>query len=158
MAKHKFLFVDGWTTRQKAWPKHSWTWDKWANWQGTKSEADWACHICDSYEKGKTDTYEGNYGSEKYCRECGGHKGVTNHMTMAERWQKIAANTFLPREEAKAERVRRKENSDTGTASGVVRRWGRVDTNGGEQAKKEEAILYHKAQVSDLLHAGEINF
>ena len=137
--------------------KKKWSGDQanWANWPEKKSEADWACHICDSFEKGKADTYEGNYGSEKYCRECGGHKGVTNHMTMAERWEKIAANSFLPREEAKAERVRRKENNDAGTAPGVVRRWGRVDANGGEQAKNE-AIRDHKAQILDLQLSGEI--
>ena len=137
--------------------KNKWSGDQanWANWPATKSEADWACHLCDSYEMGKADTYEGNYGSEKYCRDCGGHKGVTNHMTMAERWEKIAANSFLPREEAKAERVRRKENNDAGTAPGVVRRWGRVDANGGEQAKNE-AIRDHKAQILDLQLSGEI--
>ena len=82
--KSKMVFYDGWYHSLT----NKWSGHKWANWPEKRSEADWACHICDSYKKGEPDTYEGNYGSEKYCRECGGHKGETNHMTMAERWEK----------------------------------------------------------------------
>ena len=100
--KNKILFVDGWTTLQKKWPKKTWTGQQWANWDGS---GDWACHTCDPYQRGQIDTYEGNYGTDKWCRGCGGPKGDTQHMLMSVRREKIQAGSFLTRDEARARRL-----------------------------------------------------
>ena len=41
----------------------------WTKWEDTKSE-DWACHICDNFIDNASDSYLGNYASDKSCRTC----------------------------------------------------------------------------------------
>ncbi len=104
------IFVDGWTTLQNKRPKNAWTEQQWTNWDVS---GDWACHECDPFKKGQIDTYEGNYGTDKWCRDCGGHKRETQHMLMSVRKEKIQAGTLLTREEARAKRLAKEAGVST---------------------------------------------
>ena len=90
-------------------PKTKWSgqseWNKWSQWE--TEDNSWACHKCDPFEKGVTDTDEGMLGYEDYCRARHIHKGSSHHMLMAVRANMIKAGTFMSREEARAARLQR---------------------------------------------------
>ena len=102
--KHNMVMIDGY--RHKL--KKKWSGYNWANWsEENKCDGSWACHTCDTFQVGQVDSYEGNYGNDKYCRVCGEHKGDAHHMLMSVRAGKIKAGTYSAREKATALRVQR---------------------------------------------------
>ena len=115
MAKSMWMDPQGfwhYASKKSYWEKQNyWSHKKaWSKWEGDGS---WACHTCDNYQKGIPDDYEGNYASGMECRICLVHKSHSHHMPMAERARKIQENPFLPREEARAERQKRKAKQTT---------------------------------------------
>ena len=145
--------------------KKQWSGDQknWANWPVTVgSDGAWACHTCDTFQVGQVDSYEGNYGSDKYCRLCGEHKGDAHHMLMPVRAGKIQAGTYLARDDARALRIQRKEGvQESGKGKGL---WGydnkgklvRADVVRGVQDKRL-AELEYKEQLTNTLFICEID-
>ena len=57
----RYVQVDGyWHKLKKKWSDDQNNWANWQPWTETKA-ADWACNDCDTFQKNKVDTYEGNY-------------------------------------------------------------------------------------------------
>ena len=87
-------------------------WKYWKQWGD--DDGSWACHECDSYQKGAVDTYVGMKAEETYCNICHVHKGRSHSMPMAERARYINAGTYLPKDEARAARQERlKKNKES---------------------------------------------
>ena len=76
------------------------------SWHETKGD-DWACIVCDPWQRDVPDKYKGNYANEDNCRDCGGNKKDHHHMKMIDRAAKIAAGTYKSRDEAKQARMDR---------------------------------------------------
>ena len=145
------MFVDGWTTLQNKQPKNYWTGQQWPTWD---ISGDWACHVCDPFEKGQLDTYEGNYGSDKWCRGCLGPKKETQHMLMSVRKEKIKAGTLLTREEARAKRLEKQAGINTERWVYDWNKGWRKDkaTGGGEIRDKRIELLEFKEKLGhDLI-------
>ena len=83
------------------------------SWWAKTWKEDWACHICDD----QSESYAGNYGSDSYCRICGGHKGDSNHMTMATRSWHLMNGTLKTPEEMRAARMKNQKGGKLQSAS-----------------------------------------
>ena len=145
------MFVDGWTTLQNKKPKNKWAGQQWPYWEDS---GDWACHLCDPFVKGQLDTYEGNYGSDKWCRGCLGPKKETQHMLMSVRKEKIKAGTLLSREEARAKRLEKQAGINTERWVYDWNKGWRKDkaTGEGEIREKRIELLEFKEKLShDLI-------
>ena len=101
----EWMSADGFWHKSKPEEKQWWKsqkknnyWKRWNYWGN--EDGSWACHDCDTYQKGVEDAYEGRGVNENYCRICHVHKGRSHHILMSERASSIAAGTFLPRDEA----------------------------------------------------------
>ena len=110
MGKVSYLMTpDGFWHSETQTAKKKWAGQgNWKDWKKWEDDGSWACHTCDTYQKGIPDDYEGNFGTDMYCRICSLHKSHSSHKLMSDRAQIIKGGTYLSRGEAKAERLKRK--------------------------------------------------
>ena len=97
-----------------------WSKQVWGGWpgetkKGGKVLVDWACGICDL---NADPAYQGCYANQHACPTCKTEKRLAHHMTMETRRARLQAGTLKAKEQARAERVARKNGDSWHTTAG----------------------------------------